>query len=45
MNEYQEYEGKRIKSGLYSMVVDIRFKTLQKKLKKLYLEYKDKLIE
>ena len=45
MNEYQEYEGKKVKSGLYSMVVDIRFKTLQKKLKKLYLEYKDKLIE
>ena len=33
MAEYSEYEGKKIKSGLYSMVVDIRFNTLQKKLK------------
>lgn len=42
MAEYAEYEGKKIKSGLYSMIVDIRFKSLQKHLKEIYLKYKRK---
>ena len=41
MAGYSEYEGKKIKSGLYSMVVNIDFKTLKSRLRKLYLENKD----
>lgn len=41
MDEYTEYDGKTIKSGLYSMVVDINFKALRKHLTKIYLLYSD----
>lgn len=41
MAEYSEYEGKKIKSGLYSMIVNIDFKKLKSKLQNLYLENRE----
>ena len=34
--EYEKYEGKRIKSGLYSMVVDYDIKKVQEDMKTTY---------
>ena len=38
MAEYNEFEGKKIKSGLYSMIIDFKMKPLQQELEKLYLD-------